>query len=59
LLVNTPDDLVLNAMRLAEFAHRQRHHRRKAPPGEDRPAYFLHLAEVAWLPIDSSLREPA
>jgi len=44
-------------MRLAEYAHRQRNHRRKAPPGEDRPAYFLHLAEVAWLLMDSGIRD--
>ncbi len=43
-------DLVLDAMRLAERAHRLRNHFRKAPEGEDRPAYFLHLAEVAWMP---------
>lgn len=39
------NDLVLRAMRLAEKAHRGG--TRKAPEGEDRPAYFLHLAEVA------------
>ena len=55
--MNTPDFLVLNAMRLAERAHRQRNHRRKAPPGEDRPAYFLHLAEVAWLLGDADVRD--
>ena len=43
------DDLVLEAMRLAERAHRQANHFRKAPLGEDRPAYFLHLCEVAWM----------
>ena len=43
------DFLVLNAMRLAEYAHRKQNQYRKAPPGEDRPAYFLHLTEVAWL----------
>ena len=53
--MNALDALVPNAMRLAEYAHRQRHHRRKAPPGEDRPAYFLHLAEVAWLLMDSGV----
>lgn len=48
------NDLVLNAMRLAEYAHRT-HYKdpvgqfRKAPDGEDRPAYFLHLSEVAWM----------
>ena len=56
-LVNTLDLLVPNAMRLAEYVHRQRNHRRKAPPGEDRPAYFLHLAEVAWLLLDSGSRD--
>jgi len=55
--VNRPDSLVPNAMRLAEHTHRQRNHRRKAPPGEDRPAYFLHLAEVAWLLIDGGVRD--
>ncbi len=53
--MNAPDALVPNAMRLAEYAHRQIGHRRKAPPGEDRPAYFLHLAEVAWLLMDSGI----
>lgn len=48
-------DIVLDAMRLAERAHRQRNHFRKAPDGEDRPAYFLHLAEVAWLLQESGL----
>jgi len=43
------DDLVLRAMRLAERAHRENNHFRKAPDGLDRPAYFLHLAEVAWI----------
>ena len=57
--MNALDDaLVPNAMRLAEYAHRQRDHRRKAPPGEDRPAYFLHLAEVAWLLMESGIRDP-
>ena len=56
--MNIPDGaLVPNAMRLAEYAHRQRNHRRKAPPGEDRPANFLHLAEVAWLLMDSGIRD--
>ena len=55
--MNTSDFLVLNAMRLAERAHRQRNHRRKAPPGEDRPAYFLHLVEVAWLLGDGGVRD--
>jgi (p)ppGpp synthase/HD superfamily hydrolase len=55
--MTTPDALIPNAMRLAEFAHRQIGHRRKAPPGEDRPAYFLHLTEVAWLLLDSGLHD--
>ena len=55
--MNATDTLVPNAMRLAEYAPRQMDHRRKAPPGEDRPAYFLHLAEVAWLLMDSGIRD--
>lgn len=50
--------LVLDAMRLAERAHRTRPegpHTRKAPEGEDRPAYFIHLAEVAWMLQDAGL----
>jgi (p)ppGpp synthase/HD superfamily hydrolase len=46
------DDLVFRAMRLAERAHRTRElgpHFRKAPEGEDRPAYFIHVTEVAWM----------
>lgn len=39
----------MQAMRLAERLHRQADHFRKAPSGEDRPAYFLHLCEVAWM----------
>lgn len=47
-------DLVLDAMRIAEWAHRTRYrkggpHYRKAPEGKDRPSYFLHLAQVAWM----------
>lgn len=52
----TKDDLVLNAIRLAEYAHRNRPqgpHFRKAPPGQDRPYYFVHPAEVAWLLADA------
>lgn len=52
------DTLVLDAMRLAEWAHRTRTqgpHHRKAPEGEDRPAYFIHLAEVAWMLQDAGL----
>ncbi len=55
--MNAPDVLVLDAMRLAEYAHRRISHRRKAPPGEDRPAYFLHLTEVAWLLIDTGVHD--
>lgn len=54
----TADDLVLRALRLAEFAHRNRPegpHFRKAPDGGDRPAYFIHLAEVAWMLQDAGL----
>jgi (p)ppGpp synthase/HD superfamily hydrolase len=53
-----PGNLVLSAMRLAEYAHRNRArgpHHRKAPPGEDRPPYFIHLAEVAWMLQDAGL----
>ncbi|MCP5158993.1 MAG: bifunctional (p)ppGpp synthetase/guanosine-3',5'-bis(diphosphate) 3'-pyrophosphohydrolase [Gammaproteobacteria bacterium] len=53
--MTTCNMLVPNAMRLAEVAHRNQ--RRKAPPGEDRPAYFLHLTEVAWLLLDADLRQ--
>lgn len=45
-------------MRLAERAHRTRPegpHHRKAPEGEDRPAYFIHLAEVGWMLQDTGL----
>lgn len=52
------ENLVLDAMRLAERAHRTRKegpHHRKAPDGEDRPAYFIHLAEVAWMLQDAGL----
>lgn len=40
------DKLVMEAMRLAEYEHRD--HKRKAPGDEYRPAYFIHLAEVGW-----------
>lgn len=52
------DDLVLRAMRIAEYAHRNRArgpHHRKAPPGTDRPPYFIHLAEVGWMLQDAGL----
>ena len=39
------DKLVIEAMRLAEYEHRNQ--KRKAPEGEYRPAYFIHLVEVA------------
>lgn len=55
--MTTLDLLVPNAMRLAEYAHRKIGHRRKAPLGEDRPAYFLHLTEVAWLLLDGGIRD--
>lgn len=45
-------DLVLRAIRIAEKAHRTRPlgpHLRKAPEGEDRPYYIVHLAEVNWM----------
>ena len=53
---NESTDLVLRAMRLAEFAHRNRSkgpHLRKAPAGRDRPPYFIHLAEVSWMLQDA------
>ena len=52
------ENLVLDAMRLAERVHRTRPqgpHHRKAPEGEDRPAYFIHLAEVGWMLQDAGL----
>ena len=52
------NNLVLDAMRLAERAHRirpQGPHHRKAPDGEVRPAYFIHLAEVGWMLQDAEL----
>ena len=42
-------------MRLAEYAHRKQNQHRKAPPGEDRTAYFLHPTEVAWLLLESGI----
>jgi len=51
------NDLVLNAMRIAEHAHRKREHFRKAPPGEDRPAYFIHPTEVAWMLQEAGMSE--
>jgi len=52
------ENLELDAMRLAERAHRTRPqgpHHRKSPEGEDRPAYFIHLTEVAWMLQDVGL----
>jgi hypothetical protein len=51
------DTLVLDAMRLAERAQTRPEspHRRKTPDGEDRPAYFIHLAEVGWMLQDAGL----
>lgn len=51
------DDTVLVAMRLAERVHREHDHFRKAPCGEDRPAYFLHLTEVAWMLKDAGMSD--
>lgn len=48
-MLNAADELIWRAMRLAEAAHRQAGHYRKAPSGVDKPAYFIHLVEVAWL----------
>jgi (p)ppGpp synthase/HD superfamily hydrolase len=50
------EDIVLHAIRIAEKGHRTRSqgpHLRKAPKGEDRPYYFVHLAEVAWILSDA------
>ena len=52
-VIHPSEDLVLESMRLAERAHRPQ--RRKAPEGQDRPAYFLHLAEVAWMLQDADM----
>lgn len=55
--INT-ENLVLDAMRLAERAHRTRPqgpHHRKAPEGEDRPAYFIHLAQVGCMLVIAGL----
>ena len=53
---DSQNDLVFRAMRIAEYAHRNRPqgpHFRKAPEGKDRPYYFVHLGEVAWMLSDS------
>ena len=59
-MTNDPqNDLVLRAMRIAEYVHRNRPqgpHFRKAPEGKDRPYYFVHLAEVAWMLTDAGCR---
>lgn len=54
--IDPQNDLIFRAIRIAEYAHRNRPqgpHFRKAPEGEDRPYYFVHLAEVAWMLSDS------
>jgi (p)ppGpp synthase/HD superfamily hydrolase len=56
-LARAREDLVPDAMRIAERAHRGNNHFRKAPTGEDRPAYFLHLTEVAWMLQDAGLAD--
>jgi hypothetical protein len=53
---NYHDDLVLRAIRIAEHTHGTRPkgiHYSKAPAGKDRPFYFVHLAEVAWMLADT------
>ncbi|MBT8075744.1 MAG: HD domain-containing protein [Gammaproteobacteria bacterium] len=55
------NDLVLRAMRLAEKAHRTREagsHFRKGPGSVDKPSYFLHLTEVAWMLQDAGYTAP-
>jgi (p)ppGpp synthase/HD superfamily hydrolase len=59
--MNHKKDLVLRAMRIAERAHRTRSagsHFRKGPETVDRPSYFLHLTEVAWMLQDGGYAEP-
>jgi len=51
-------ELVLDSMRIAERAHRTHNQFRKAPAGEDRPPYFIHVAEVAWLVQDAGYAAP-
>ena len=51
------NNLVMDAMRLAERAHRLKGQFRKAPKGEDRPAYFLHLVEVSWMLQEAGLTD--
>lgn len=58
--MNDTNDLVLRAMRLAERAHRIRSagsHFRKGPGSVDKPSYFLHLTEVAWMLQDAGYVE--
>ena len=58
--MNDSNDLVLRAMRLAEKAHRTRNagsHFRKGPDSVDKPSYFLHLTEVAWMLQDAGYTE--
>ena len=55
-MTHSNNDMVLRAIRIAEYAHRNRPegpHHRKAPKGEDRPYSFIHLAEVAWMLTDA------
>lgn len=58
---NGTNDLVLRAMRIAEKAHRTRDagtHFRKGPDDVDKPSYFLHLTEVAWMLQDAGYAAP-
>jgi (p)ppGpp synthase/HD superfamily hydrolase len=59
--MNDTNDLVLRAMRIAEKAHRTREagsHFRKGPDDVDKPSYFLHLTEVAWMLQDARYTAP-
>ena len=59
--MNDANDLVLRAMRIAERAHRTREagsHFRKGPDDVDKPSYFLHLTEVAWMLQDAGYAAP-
>ena len=52
------ENLVLDAKRLAERAHRTRPqgpHHCKVPEGEDRPPYFIYLAEVGLVLQDADI----
>lgn len=58
--MNDSNDTVLRAMRIAERAHRTRNagsHFRKGPASVDKPSYFLHLTEVAWMLQDAGYAE--